>query len=138
MELRHPGYLEFVGLRSNPAQGPQWEDLNRFSLLSNLGREGNPWSEEEVEDVFTESHPKVNDGGTSQTSMMFLGVELVDGLHNGGSELLLLPWEKMGTESNVSGSGQQESGPLECVPLSWWDPKAVKDKVLTRVDEEGE
>ena len=27
---------------------------------------------------------------------------------------------------------------MECVPLSWWDPKAVKDKVLTRVDEEGE
>ena len=44
----------------------------------------------------------------------------------------------MGTKSNVSGSGEQENGPLECVLLSRWDPKAMKDKVLTRVDEEGE
>ena len=41
-------------------------------------------------------------------------------------------------DSSVSGSGEQESGPLECVPLSRWDPKAVKDKVPTRVNEEGE
>ena len=62
----------------------------------------------------------------------------VDGLLNGGLELLLLPWDPSGVVSGLFGSGVQESGPLECVPLSWWDPKAVKDKVLTRVDEEGE
>ena len=42
VESRHPRYLEFVGSGSNPAQGPQWEDSNRFSLLSNLDREGDP------------------------------------------------------------------------------------------------
>lgn len=89
-----------------------------FSLLSNLDREGDPWFEEEVEDVFTESHPEVNIGGASQTGMMFSGVEFVDGLQNGGSELPLLPWEQSGVNSRVSGSGEQESGPLECVPLS--------------------
>ena len=132
VESQHPGYLEFVGSGSIPAQGPQWEDSNHFSLWSNLDREGDPWSEEEVEDVFTESHPEVNNGGASQTGMMFSGVELVDGLQNGGSELLLLPWEQRGAKSSVSGSGEQESGPLECVLLSRWDPKAVKDKVLTK------
>ena len=91
-----------------------------------------------MEDVFTESHHEVNDGGASQSGMMSSGVELVYGLQNGGSGLLLLPWEQSGAESSVSSSGEQESGPLECVPLSWWDPKVVKDKVLTRVDEEGE
>ena len=30
-----------------------------------------------------------------------------------------------------------ESGPLECVSLSRWDPKAAKDMVLNRVEEEG-
>ena len=91
---------------------------NHFSLLSNSDREGDPWSEKEVENVFTKSHPKVNDGGASQIGMMFLGVELVDGLQNGGSKLLLFPWEQMRVESNVSGSRERESGPLECVPLS--------------------
>ena len=57
MELRHPRYLEFVGSRSNLAQGPQWEDSNCFSLFSNLDKEGGPWFEEEMEDVFTVSHP---------------------------------------------------------------------------------
>ena len=112
--------------------------MNRFSPLSNLGREGDPWSKEEKEVVFTGAHLEVNEGGVSQTGMMFLGVELVDGLQNGGSELLLLPWEQSGVDTSVFGSGEQESGPLECVPLSRWDPKAVKDKVLTRVNEEGE
>ena len=59
--------------------------LQIVSLLSNLDREGDPWSEEEVEDVFTESHPEVNDGGAFQTGMMFSGVELVDGLQKGRS-----------------------------------------------------
>ena len=40
--------------------------------------------------------------------------------------------------ASVSGSGEQVSGPLECALLSWWDPKEVMDKELTRVDEEGE
>ena len=40
MESRHPGKLFCVGAGSNRAQGPQWEDSNRFSLLSNLDREG--------------------------------------------------------------------------------------------------
>ena len=40
--------------------------------------------------------------------------------------------------SGLFGSEEQKSGPLECVPLSWWHPKAMKDKVLFRVDEEGE
>ena len=62
----------------------------------------------------------------------------VDGSLNGGSELLLLPREPSGVVYGLFGSGVQESGPLECVPLSRWDPKVVKDKVLTRVDEEGE
>ena len=63
---------------------PQWEASNRFSLLSNLDREGDPWSKEEVEDVFMETHPEVNYGSASQTGMMFSGVELVNGLQNGG------------------------------------------------------
>nr|POE73853.1 hypothetical protein CFP56_26831 [Quercus suber] len=84
VESRHPGYLEFVGSGSNSAQGPQWEDSNHFSLLSTLDREGDPWSEVEVEDVFTESHPEVNDGGASQTGMLSSSVELVDRLQNGG------------------------------------------------------
>ena len=85
-----------------------------------------------MEDVFTKSHPEVNSGGVSQTCMLSLGCIM------GGSELLLLSWEQSEVESSVFGSGEQVSGPLECVLLSRWDPKAVKDKVLTRVDEEGE
>ena len=159
VEPRQPGHLEIVGSGSNPVMStqeimlltgddhlashrhlhrPQWEASNHFFPLSNLDREGDPWSKEEVEDVFMETHPEVNYGSASQTGMMFSGVELVNGLQNGGSELLLLPWEQSGADSSVSGSGGQESGPLECVPLSWRDPKAVKDKVLTKVDEEGE
>ena len=49
-----------------------------------------------MEDVFTESHHEVNNGGASQTGMMSSGVELVYGLQNGGSGLLLLPWEQSG------------------------------------------
>ncbi|KAF3965206.1 hypothetical protein CMV_010587 [Castanea mollissima] len=99
-------YLKIVGSGSNPVMStqeiklltgddhlashghlhrPQWEASNRFSLLSNLDRKGDPWSKEEVEDVFMESHLEVNDGGPSQTGMMFLGVELVDGLQKGRS-----------------------------------------------------
>nr|POE50031.1 hypothetical protein CFP56_38473 [Quercus suber] len=70
--------------------------------------------------------------------MLSSGVELLDGLQKGGSELLLLPWEKSGAVASVFDSGEQVSGPLECVLLSQWDPKAVKNKELTRVDEEGE
>lgn len=91
-----------------------------------------------MDNVVTESRPEVNDGGASQTGMLSSGVELVDGLQNGGSELLLLPWEQSGVVASASGRGKQVSGPLECAPLSWWDPKEVKDKELTRVDEEGE
>ena len=159
VELRQPGHLEVVGSGSNSVMStqeimlligddhlafhrclhrPWWEASNRFSPLSNLDREGDPWSKEEKEVVFTEAHPEVNEGGASQIGMMFSGVEFVDGLQNGGLELLLLPWEQSGVDTSVSGSGGQESGPLECVPLSRGDPKAVKDKVLTRVDEEGE
>ena len=138
MESRHPGNLICVGARSNRAQGPQWEDSNRFSLLSNLDREGDAWSEEEEKDVFTESHPEVNDRGVSQTGSLSSGTEHVDGLHFGGSKLLLLPWEQSKAVHSVSRGGKQVSGPMECVPLSRWDPKAVKDKVLTMVDEEGE
>nr|POE44929.1 hypothetical protein CFP56_79735 [Quercus suber] len=159
VEPRQPGHLEVVGSGSNPVMStqeimlligddhlafhrrlhrPRWEASNRFSPLSNLDREGDPWSKEEKEVVFTEAHPEVNKGGASQTGMMFSGVELVDGLQNGGLELFLLPWEQSGVDTGVFGSGGQESGPLECVPMCWWDPKAVKDKVLTRVDEEGE
>ena len=32
-ESRHPGNLDCVGSGSNRAQGPQWEDSNRFSLV---------------------------------------------------------------------------------------------------------
>ena len=85
-----------------------------------------------MEDVFTKSHSEVNSGGVSQTCMLSLGCIM------GGSELLLLSWEQSEAVSSVSGSREQVSGPLECVLLSRWDPKAVKDKVLTRVDEEGE
>ena len=62
--------------------------------MSNLDREGDPWSEEEVEDVFTESHLEVNDRGVSQRGTLSSGTEHVDGLNFGGSEPLLLPWEQ--------------------------------------------
>ena len=138
MESRHPGNLFCVGAGSNRAQGPQWEDSNRFSLLSNLDREGDLWYEEEEEDVFMESHLEVNDRGVSQIGLLSSGFEHVDGLHVGGSELLLLPREQSEAVHSVSGSGEQVSGPMDCVPLSRWDPKAVQDKVLTKVDEEGD
>ena len=65
VESRHPRNLFCVGAGSNRAQGPQWEDSNCFSLLSNLDKEGDLWSEEEEEDVVMESHPEMNDGGVS-------------------------------------------------------------------------
>ena len=53
----------------------------------------------------------------------------------GGSKHLLLQWEQSGAVSGLSSSGVHECGPLECVPLSRWNPKAAKDMVLTRVEE---
>ena len=54
------------------------------------------------------------------------------------SELLFLPWEQSRVDTSASISGEKQCCPLECVPLSRWDPRAIKDKVLTMVDEEGE
>lgn len=54
------------------------------------------------------------------------------------SELLFLPWEQSRVDTSASISGEKQRCPLECVPLSQWDPRAIKDKVLTMVDEEGE
>ena len=70
--------------------------------------------------------------------MLSSGTEHVDGLHVGGSELLLLPREQSEAVHSVSGGGEQVSGPMDWVSLSRWDPKAVQDKVLTRVDEKGD
>ena len=120
-----------MGARSIPSLGSRWVDSNRFSILANLGREEGPWFEEDVGVGFSESQTKVYDGEAPHT-----GKELVDG-SLGGSKLLLLPWEHNGADSGLSGSGVHECGTLECVPLSRWDPKAAKDTVLTRVEEEG-
>ena len=70
--------------------------------------------------------------------MMLSGAESIDGLQNGELELLFLPWKQSGVDTNVSVSGEKESGPMECVPLSRWDPWAIKDKVLLMVEEEGD
>ena len=111
--------------------GSRWVDSNHFSILADLGREEDPWSEKDMGVGFSESQTEVYDDDTPHTSK-----ELVDGLL-GGSKLLLLLREHSGANSGLSGSGVHECGTLECVPLSRWDPKAVKDTVLTRVEEEG-
>ena len=99
-----------MGSRSFLPLGTQWVDSNRFSILANLGREGDPWSVEEVGDVFLESQTEVYDSSDPHTGNEFSG---------------------------LFGSREHECGPLECVPLSQWDPKATKDMVLNRVEEEG-
>ena len=45
--------------------------------------------------------------------------------------------DKVGLTSE-SGSGENESGPLECAPLSQWDPRVAKDMVMNMVVEESE
>nr|POE70252.1 hypothetical protein CFP56_36516 [Quercus suber] len=132
VESRLHGDHDFVGSRSFLPLGNWWADSNRFSILANSGREGDPWSVEEVGDVFSESQTEVYDGGAPHT-----GKEFVDGSLSGGSELLLLPREQSGAFSSLFGSGVHESGPLECVSLSWWDPKVAKDLVLNRGEDEG-
>ena len=74
VELRQPGHPKVVGLGSNPVMSTQevlpltsdsqqafhrsqWEASNRFSLLSNLDWEVDPWFKEE-EEVFTEAYPE--------------------------------------------------------------------------------
>ena len=130
-ESRHHGDHGFVGARSVPSLGSRWVDSNRFSILANLGREEDPWSEEDVGFGFSKSQTEEYDGDAPHT-----GKKLVDG-PLGGSKLLLLPREHSGADSGLSGSGVHECGTLECVPLSRWDSKAAKDTVLTRVEEEG-
>lgn len=55
---RHLGDHGFVGSGSNLSLGPRWVNLNHFSLLANLGKEGHPWSEEEVSDVLRSPRPR--------------------------------------------------------------------------------
>ena len=131
-ESQHHGDHGFVGSGSTPSLGSRWVDFNRFSILANLGRKEDPWFVEDVGVGFSESQTKVYDGGAPHTCK-----ELVDGSLNGGLKLLLLSWEQSGADSGLSGSGVHECGTLECVPSSWWDPKATKDTVRTRVEEEG-
>ena len=72
VDPRQPGHLEVVGLGLNPVMSTlevlpltsdsqqafhrsQWGASNRFSLLSNLDWEVDPWFKEE-EEVFTEAY----------------------------------------------------------------------------------
>ena len=109
-----------------------------FFSLDQFVREGDPCSEEE-EKVFTED-PRVSDkeGCASQIGMMVLDSENADGLQICGFELLYLPWGQSGVDIRESGSGENESGPLECAPLSQWDPRVAKDMVMNMVVEESE
>lgn len=50
---------ENTSVNGNPLYPHQWKVSNQFSPLNNLGREGDPWSEE-VEEVFTEV-PSISD-----------------------------------------------------------------------------
>ena len=125
--------LEDKSVGGNPLQRHQWEISNQFSSLNNLGREGDPWSEE-VEEVLT-AVPCVSDkeGCDFQTVSE---VAYVDGMQNCESELLFLPWGQSGINNTDLGNG--ENGPLECAPLSCWVPRVAKDMVLRTVAEEGE
>ena len=85
-----------------------------------------PWSEEE--EVFSRaSRMSDKQGCVSQTGMVLSGVVFADGLLNGESELLYLPWEQNGVNASCSVSGERERCPLECVLLSRWDPRVSKD-----------
>ena len=44
-----------MGAGSIPSLGSQWVNSNRFSILANLGREEDPWFEEDVAVGFSES-----------------------------------------------------------------------------------
>ena len=44
--------------------------------------------------------------------------------------------EKEGLNIREFGSGENESGPLECAPLSQWDPRVAEGMVMNMVVEE--
>ena len=48
------------------------------------------------------------------------------------------PWGQSGVDTRDSGNGKNNSGPLECAPLSCWVPRVGEDMVLSTVAEEGE
>lgn len=116
----HPAVMspKNTSISGNPIHRHQWKVSNQFSPLGNLGREGDPWSEE-VEEVFTEV-PSISDkeGCDSQIGMTASEAAYADGMQNCESELLFLPWGQSGADTRNSGNGENNSSPLECVPLS--------------------
>ncbi|XP_065615874.1 uncharacterized protein LOC136061702 [Quercus suber] len=58
VESRLHGDHDVVGSGSFLPLGNWWADSNRFSILANSGREGDPWSVEEVGDVLSESQTR--------------------------------------------------------------------------------
>lgn len=116
----HPAVMspKNTSISGNPIHCHQWKVSNQFSPLGNLGREGDPWSEE-VEEVFTEV-PSISDkeGCDSQIGMTASEAAYADGMQNCESELLFLPWGQSGADTKNSGNGENNSSPLECVSLS--------------------
>ena len=110
-----------ISISGNPLHRQQWMVSNQFSPLNHLGKEGDPWSEE-VEEVFSEVQSLSDtEGCDSQTSMSMSVVANADSLRIFESEGL------SGADTKVLGNGENDSSPLECVPLAYWVPRVAEE-----------